>query len=55
VSVIDLDPASTTYNTVTATIGVGDDPEGVAVNPAGTRAYVTNYNDGTVSVINLVG
>ena len=33
-------------------ISVGETPLGVAFNPAGTRAYVTNYSDNTVSVIN---
>jgi YVTN family beta-propeller protein len=37
VSVID-----TQTNTVTATISVGPGPDGAAVNPAGTRVYVTN-------------
>jgi uncharacterized repeat protein (TIGR01451 family) len=46
VSVID-----TATNTVTATINVGSAPDGVAVNPAGTRVYVTDEGDGTVSVI----
>ena len=42
-----------TANTVTATITVGTNPIGVAVNPAGTLAYVANYfSSGTVSVIN---
>jgi len=45
VSVID-----TATNTVVATILVGSFPADVAVNPAGTRAYVTE-EDGTVSVI----
>ena len=40
VSVID-----TATNTVVATVPVGSAPFGVAVNPAGTFAYVTN--DGT--------
>ena len=47
ISVVD-----TATNTVTSTVPVGDDPEGVAVNPAGTRVYVTNESDNTVSVIN---
>jgi YVTN family beta-propeller protein len=34
-----------------ATILVGFGPNGVAVTPDGTRAYVTNTIDGTVSVI----
>ncbi len=38
--------------TVIATIPVGDTPQGVAVSPDGTRAYVTNYqDDNSVSVI----
>ncbi|NJN66557.1 MAG: hypothetical protein HC884_07500, partial [Chloroflexaceae bacterium] len=38
VSVID-----TSTNTVVATVAVGNTPVGVAVNPAGTRVYVTNH------------
>ena len=41
----------TATNMVIATITVGSNPEGVAVNPAGTRVYVTNAGSGTVSVI----
>ncbi|HTG80491.1 MAG TPA: CFI-box-CTERM domain-containing protein [Geobacteraceae bacterium] len=37
---------------LSATIPVGTRPEGVAVNPDGRRAYVTNSGDGTVSMIN---
>lgn len=37
--------------TVTATIPVGSDPDEVAVDPAAGTVYVTNYSDGTVSVI----
>ncbi len=37
--------------TVNATIDVGEQPRGVAVSPDGTRAYVVNEVDGTVSVI----
>jgi hypothetical protein len=36
---------------ITATITVGNFPEGVALNPAGTRAYVVNWNTGRLSVI----
>jgi YVTN family beta-propeller protein len=46
VSVIDM-----ASNTVTATMPVGDHPQGLAVNPAGTRVYVTNWYSNTVSVI----
>ena len=38
VSVID-----TATDNVTAMVPVGAYPEGVAVNPAGTKVYVTNY------------
>ena len=40
-------------DTVTATITVGSQPWGVAINPAGTFAYVANYGSGTVSKIDL--
>ena len=36
---------------VTATVEVGDGPDGVAVDPAAHTAYVTNIDDDTVSVI----
>ena len=45
-------PAWAAQYDVTATITVGTGPRGVAVSPDGTKAYVTNYADGTVSVIN---
>jgi YVTN family beta-propeller protein len=48
VSVINL-----ATNTVSATIGVGSLPYGVALNPAGTFAYVTNDSGNSVSVIAL--
>jgi YVTN family beta-propeller protein len=41
----------TATNTVTATVTVGSIPQGVAVNPAGTLAYVANFLSNTVSVI----
>jgi YVTN family beta-propeller protein len=43
----------TATNAVVATVEVGDEPLAAAVNPAGTRAYVTNQvaPSGTVSVI----
>ncbi|MFB6559123.1 hypothetical protein ACFCYH_09550 [Streptomyces sp. NPDC056400] len=46
VSVID-----TVTNTVTATIPVGDGPQGVAATPNGTRVYVVNSVSDNVSVI----
>ena len=42
---------NTATNTLSATITVGANPYGVAINPAGTFAYVANYGDNTVSVI----
>jgi len=42
---------STASNLVIDTIPVGDDPFMVAINPAGTRAYVSNRLGGTISVI----
>jgi YVTN family beta-propeller protein len=42
---------STATNTVIATIGVGNRPRGVAVTPDGTRVYVPNGNDNTMSEI----
>jgi YVTN family beta-propeller protein len=39
-------------NKVTATIGVGSLPQAVAVDPSTHTAYVANYGDSTVSVIN---
>ena len=44
VSVIDI-----ASNTVVATVPVGNGPTGVAVNPAGTRAYVANAGSNNVS------
>jgi len=41
----------TATNQVTATIGVGGRPMGVAVSPDGTRVYVTNLFSHTVSVV----
>jgi YVTN family beta-propeller protein len=46
VSVID-----TATNTVTSTVNVGNQPEGVAVTPDGTKVYVANMHSNTVSVI----
>jgi YVTN family beta-propeller protein len=42
---------STATNTVIATIAVGNHPEGVAISPEGSKAYVTNNYSNTVSVI----
>ncbi|MGZ8194563.1 MAG: beta-propeller fold lactonase family protein [Methylosarcina sp.] len=51
VSVIDTDTNSPTFNTVVATIPIGDSPTAVAITPDSKHAYVTNWTDGTVSVI----
>jgi YVTN family beta-propeller protein len=45
-SIVDL-----ATNTVIATVPVGDNPQGVAVNPAGTAVYVANTNDNSFTVI----
>jgi len=42
---------NTSTNQVTSTINVGTAPDAVAVNPAGTIAYVANISSNTVSVI----
>ena len=36
---------------MSAPITVGNGPDGVAITPDGKHAYVTNFGDGTVSVI----
>lgn len=46
VSVLDID----TYKSI-KTIAVGNNPTGVAANPAGNEVYVVNAGSGTVSVI----
>jgi DNA-binding beta-propeller fold protein YncE len=38
-------------NTVVATVPVGREPEGVAVNPRTSTAYVANTLDNTVSAL----
>jgi DNA-binding beta-propeller fold protein YncE len=38
-------------NTVSTTIAVGRSPLWAAVSPGGTRVYVTNSGDNTISVI----
>ena len=49
--VMPVSPASA--KTVISTIKVGRFPEGIAVNPAGTFAYITNAGSDSVSKINL--
>ncbi len=36
-------------------IAVGNNPQGIAINPAGTRAYVMNYISRDVSVVDISG
>jgi YVTN family beta-propeller protein len=47
-SAVVLDGAT---NAVIATVAVGSAPLGIAVNPAATRAYVTNSAANSISVI----
>jgi YVTN family beta-propeller protein len=47
----DVSVISTSINTVTATIPLGNQPLGVAVSPDGSKVYVTNELSSTVSVI----
>jgi YVTN family beta-propeller protein len=51
VSVIDVDPASGTFNTVLTTITVGANPADLAVFPDGDRILVVNAGSGDLSVI----
>ena len=51
VSVIVVDPDSTTFNKVVETITVGTNPIDVEVNPDGSRVYVANAGSSNVSVI----
>jgi YVTN family beta-propeller protein len=38
---------------VQATLTLGNNTEGIAIDPALAKAYVTNFNDGTVSVVDI--
>jgi YVTN family beta-propeller protein len=42
---------NTATNAVSAPITVGKNPTGAAITPDGKHVYVTNFLDGTVSVI----
>jgi DNA-binding beta-propeller fold protein YncE len=46
---------STASNTITATIPIGQDPQGVALAPDGRHAYITNSGSNSVSVIDIAG
>tara|TARA_B100000315_G_scaffold259845_1_gene317615 strand:- start:1705 stop:1902 length:198 start_codon:yes stop_codon:yes gene_type:complete len=40
-------------DTELVTIPVGDGPWNIAITPDGTRAYVTNRDDNTISILDL--
>lgn len=48
-----VDPATANAYTVSPTITVGRGPGEIAIDPVADRAYVSNYNDSTVSVIDI--
>ncbi|NQV34188.1 MAG: YncE family protein [Phycisphaeraceae bacterium] len=50
----DLSIVDLSTNTVVATVPVGDVPQGVAINPAGTAVYVANTVSGDFTVIDTV-
>ena len=50
VSAIDL-----ATNTVKGKVAVGNAPAYIAINTLGTKAYVTNFGDGTISVLDISG
>jgi DNA-binding beta-propeller fold protein YncE len=54
VSVIDINPQSTTFGSIKSSIPTGGDPLGVAVSPRFGVAVVANHTDGTASVLNLL-
>ena len=51
VSIIDVNPASGSFNTVISTITVGTNPSDLAVFPDGDRVLVVNAGSGDLSVI----
>jgi len=50
----DLSIVDLATNTVIATLPVGDGPQGVVINPAGTAAYVANTGDNSFTVIDTI-
>ena len=54
ISIIDINPSSTTFGAVKSSIAVGASPQGVAVSPRFAMAVVANHGDGTASVVNLL-
>lgn len=49
--VLDIDPGSGIYNTVIATITVGNTPATMAITPDDSRIYVINHQSNSISVI----
>ncbi|HVC89978.1 MAG TPA: hypothetical protein VND66_05060 [Acidobacteriaceae bacterium] len=45
---------SPNFGKIIATVPVGNDPDSVSILQDGTRAYVANHGDGTVSVVSLI-
>jgi DNA-binding beta-propeller fold protein YncE len=53
ISVIDINPQSTTFGAVKSSIATGTAPQGVAVSPRFGLAVVANHTDGTASILDL--
>ena len=51
VSVVDVNPSSPTFATVTSTLGVGTAPAGIGILTRAGRAVVANSGDSTASVL----
>jgi DNA-binding beta-propeller fold protein YncE len=51
VSVIDSEPSSPTYNTVTSVIPVSGEARGIALSPSGNLAYVTLDTGGVDAIV----
>ena len=51
VSVIDSDPSSPTYNTITKVISVAGNARGIALSPSGNLAYVTLESNGVDVIV----
>ena len=54
VSVIDINPSSTTFGAIKSTIAVGTTPQGVAISPPLGLAVVANNGSNNASVVNLL-
>jgi hypothetical protein len=54
VSFIDVDPTSSSFNTVVCEAGVGNGPRGVAWDPGNEDILVCNEGEGTLSVISAL-